>query len=206
MPFLSIIFLSIIFFATSILSVVTGSTSLITVPVMLQFGLETQLALATNMFALTLMSLGGTLPYLGKNKLDRTRLPILIGLPLAGSILGAFLVLVIPSQSVPQIISVAMIGMTLFSVAKPNLGLVEASFPNSKNAEIAGYIATFLLGIYGGFFSGGYITLLTAVYVWLFRLPFVEAIATTKLINVFSSLVATVIFAAQGIVNYSPTK
>jgi uncharacterized membrane protein YfcA len=58
------------------------------------------------------------------------------------------------------------------------------------------------LGIYGGFFSGGYVTLLTAVYVWLFRLTFVEAIATTKLINVFSSLVATIIFAAQGIINY----
>jgi hypothetical protein len=63
-------------------------------------------------------------------------------------------------------------------------------------------MATFMLGIYGGFFSGGYVTLLTASYVTLFRMTFVEAIATTKLINVFSSLVATIVFIVRGLVDY----
>jgi hypothetical protein len=63
-------------------------------------------------------------------------------------------------------------------------------------------VATFGLGIYGGFFSGGYVTLLTAAYVALFRMTFVEAIATTKLVNIFSSLVATGVFTAAGIVDY----
>jgi hypothetical protein len=44
-----------IFFLTSAISVVTGSTSLITVPAMLQFHIEPRTALATNMFALTFM-------------------------------------------------------------------------------------------------------------------------------------------------------
>lgn len=61
---------------------------------------------------------------------------------------------------------------------------------------------TFLLGIYGGFFSGGYVTILTAVYVTVFRFTFVEAIATTKLMNVFSSAVATGVFMWHGLVNY----
>jgi uncharacterized protein len=202
MSLLSLAILVVVFFCTSILSVVTGSTSLITVPAMLQLGVEPRSALATNMFALTLMSVGATLPYLGKGKLDRARLPLLVGLTLIGSVLGALLVMVIPVQAVPQIISVAMIAVTLFSVAKPNLGLMENGGIPSRTAELAGYAATLLLGIYGGFFSGGYVTMLTAVYVLLFRLSFVEAIATTKLINIFSSLVATIIFAMQGIVNY----
>ncbi len=46
-------------------------------------------------------------------------------------------------------------------------------------------------------------TLLTAAYVMLFRMPFVEAIATTKVINVFSSFVATLVFIKQGIVDYN---
>jgi len=61
---------------------------------------------------------------------------------------------------------------------------------------------TFLLGIYGGFFSGGYVTILTAVYVAVFRFTFVEAIATTKLMNVFSSAVATGVFMWHGLVSY----
>lgn len=69
-------------------------------------------------------------------------------------------------------------------------------------AEIAGYFLTFILGIYGGFFSGGYITLLTAAYVMFFRMTFLQAIAITKLINVFSSLIATLIFMNQGIIDY----
>jgi hypothetical protein len=46
------------FVLTSAVSVVTGSTSHITVPALLQFGVEPQAALATNMFALTFMSVG----------------------------------------------------------------------------------------------------------------------------------------------------
>jgi uncharacterized membrane protein YfcA len=66
---------------------------------------------------------------------------------------------------------------------------------------LAGYVLTFLLGIYGEFFSGGYVTILTAVYVAVFRFTFVEAIATTKLMNVFSSAVATGVFMWHGLVN-----
>ncbi|MDQ3397513.1 MAG: sulfite exporter TauE/SafE family protein, partial [Deinococcota bacterium] len=38
-----------IFFVTSVIGVVTGANSLITVPVMLQFGVEPRTAIATNM-------------------------------------------------------------------------------------------------------------------------------------------------------------
>ena len=58
------------------------------------------------------------------------------------------------------------------------------------------------MGIYGGFFSGGYVTILTAVYVALFRMSFLEAIATTKVTNVFSSAVATGVFVRHGLVDY----
>ena len=169
---------------------------------MLQFGVEPRTALATNMLALTLMSIGGTLPFIGKGVIDRRRLPLLIVLTLAGSILGALLVLVVPSKSMPLIISISMIVVTILSIANRNAGVVPAEVIPSRIAEIAGYIFTFLLGIYGGFFSGGYVTLLTAAYVMLFRMTFVQAIATTKLVNIFSSFVATLIFIMQGIVDY----
>jgi uncharacterized protein len=52
------------FFFTAAISVVTGGTSLLTVPVMLSFGFEPHVAVATNMLALIFLSLGGTLPFL----------------------------------------------------------------------------------------------------------------------------------------------
>ncbi|MEH2109330.1 sulfite exporter TauE/SafE family protein [Nostoc sp.] len=191
-----------IFFLTSIISVITGSTSLITVPVMLQLSIEPRIALATNMLALTFMSVGGTLPFIGKKAIDRSRLPIMIAITLLGSIIGALFVLVVPSKSMPLIISILMIVVAVFSITNRKAGIVSKIGNPSPIEEIGGYVATFVLGVYGGFFSGGYVTMLTATYVSLFRMTFVQAIANTKFINIFSSLIATIIFFTQGIVDY----
>jgi len=199
---IQILWLVIIFFLTSAISVVTGSTSLITVPAMLQFHIEPRTALATNMFALTFMSIGGTLPFLHSRDVNRERLPLLVSLTLLGSVVGAFLLLLVPTRSVPVIVSVAVIAVAAFSVVYRKSGMQESVIAPSVGAEIAGYALTFLLGIYVGFFSGGYVTILTAVYVAVFRFTFVEAIATTKLMNVFSSAVATGIFMWHGLVSY----
>lgn len=197
-----LIILILVFFFTSIISVVTGGTSLITVPAMFQFGIEPRAALATNMFALTFMSVGGTLPFLGKRTIDRHRLPFLIALTLLGSILSALLVLIVPQKGMPLIISISMMVVVVFSVANRNAGVIPAEGAPSRAAEIAGYAATFMLGVYGGFFSGGYVTLLTAAYVALFRMTFVKAVSITKIINIFSSLVATFVFISRGLVDY----
>jgi len=197
-----VFWLMVIFFLTSSISVVTGSTSLITVPAMLQFHIEPRTALATNMFALTFMSVGGTLPFLRSPEVKGKRLPLLISLTLLGSVLGAFLLLRVPTRSVPVIVSVAVIAVAAFSLFYRKSGMQESVIAPSSGAETAGYALPFLLGIYGGFFSGGYVTILTAVYVAVFRFTFVEAIATTKLMNVFSSAVATGVFMWHGLVNY----
>jgi uncharacterized protein len=190
--------LALIFFLTSAISVVTGSTSLITVPAMLQFHIEPRAALATNMFALTFMSVGGTLPFLRSPDVNRKRFPLLIILTLLGSVIGAFLLLRVPIRSVPMIVSVAVIAVAAFSVMYRKSGILETTIPPSNGAELAGYVLTFLLGIYGGFFSGGYVTVLTAVYVAIFRFTLVEEIATTKLMNVFSSAVAAGVLCGTG--------
>jgi uncharacterized membrane protein YfcA len=61
-----LIILIAVFFFTSVLSVITGSTSLITVPVMIGLGIEAHTAIATNMLALTFMSVGGSVPFLSR--------------------------------------------------------------------------------------------------------------------------------------------
>jgi uncharacterized membrane protein YfcA len=102
----------------------------------------------------------------------------------------------------PLIISISMIGVALFSLMRRNAGVIPPSSAPTRGAELSAYVLTFALGIYGGFFSGGYVTMLTAAYVALFRMTFVEAVSTTKIINVFSSLVASLVFMARGLVDY----
>lgn len=192
----------LIFFVTSIISVVTGSTSLITVPVLLQYGVSPATALATNMFALVWMSLGGTIPFLRTTTLPRERLPLLTGLTLVGSIFGALLVPVIPPRAIPLVISMAVLSMGLFALIYGKAEAVAVQAAPSSRMQASGYVLTFLLAIYGGFFSGGYVTLLTAVCVATFGFTFVQAVAVTKWLNVVSSLAASCIFMGQGLVDY----
>lgn len=168
---------------------------------MIALGIEAHVAVATNMVALTFMSLGGSLPFVGKGVLSRSRLRLSIVLTIIGSGLGAFLLLRIPLMALQITIAMAMIGVAIFSLLNKNLGHGSPDAPPSHAAAIAGYATTFLLAIYGGFFSGGYVTMLTAAFVLLFGMTFLQAVATTKVINVFSSGVATLVFVWRGVVD-----
>jgi hypothetical protein len=197
----ALITLVLLFFITSAVGVVTGSNSLITVPVMFQFGIEPRVAVATNMFGLTFMSIGATIPFLRQGAIDKKRVSPLIFLTIVGSAIGASLVGFISDKTMPIIVSISMIAVTVFTLIKRDAGVAKVE-NISSNSLIITYVLTFLLGIYGGLYSGGYVTVLTATFVAFFGMTFGESVASTKLINVFSSLIATIIFMWQGLVDY----
>ncbi|GMA17803.1 sulfite exporter TauE/SafE family protein (plasmid) [Deinococcus metallilatus] len=198
---LDLLALSLIFFLTSVISVVTGATSLITVPALLAFGVPTTTALGTNMLALTALSVGATLPFLRGDALDRPRLPALVVLTLVGSVVGALLVFAVPADVLPLIIACALLAVA--GVVLRPTPVPPSTVPTpSRTGRLLGYTLTLLLAVYGGFFSGGYVTLLTAAWVATFRMPFLRAVATTKVVNVASSLVASLIFAWRGVIDW----
>jgi uncharacterized membrane protein YfcA len=66
---------------------------------MIALGIEAHVAVATNMLALTFMSVGGSLPFMGKGVLGRSRLLSSIVLTIIGSGLGALLLLTVPLKA-----------------------------------------------------------------------------------------------------------
>lgn len=190
-----------LFFVTSVVGVVTGSNSLITVPAMFQFGIEPKVAVATNMFGLTFMAIGATIPFVRQRKIEFARTTPLVILTVISSGLGAALVGFITDQSIKLIVSAAMIAVAIFTFIKRDKGVTRETAV-SAGAVATTYIATFLLGIYGGLYSGGYVTVLTAALVAFYGMTFSEAVASTKFINIFSSAVATAVFAWQNLIDY----
>ena len=200
MTHLDFVMLSLIFFVTSIVSVVTGATWLITVPVLLAFGMPTVTAIGTNMLALAALSLGATLSFRHGDVINRERLPPLLTLTIIGSIIGAMLVFAVPEHVLLLTIAGAMLAVALVVLRPARVLLAAADPPWTDRPPFAalGYGLTLLLGIYGGFFSGGYVTLLTAVFVICFRTSFLRAVATTETINLASSFAATLILLGEG--------
>lgn len=201
MSLTSLFILILLFFLTSVVGVVTGSNSLVTVPVMFQFGIDEKVAVATNMFGLTFMAIGGTIPFVRKRMIDYRKVSPLIVLTLAGSAIGAALVGMITNQSLKLIVSVAMIVVAVFTLWRRETGSSEAVPAETPNKGIV-YVLAFVLAIYGGLYSGGYVTILTAMLVAFFAMPFGEAVGSTKLINIFSSSIATAVFMWQRLVDY----
>ncbi len=212
MTWSALIILIILFLVTSAIGVVTGSNSLITVPVMFQFGIDEKEAIATNMFGLAFMSIGATIPFVRAGKIDVPKLAPLITLTLIGSAIGALLVGLIEGNSLKVIVTAAMFAMVAFSLyprkrpsdpiasGSNDVGYTGHRVPTGQYG--LGVAATFLLAVYGGLYSGGYVTVLTVVLVSLLGMTYSGAVAATKLINVFSSTIATAIFMWQGLVNY----
>ena len=195
--------LAILFFLTSVVGVVTGSNSLVTVPVMFQFGIDEKIAVATNMFGLTFMAVGGTIPFVRQGSIDFRKLLPLVLLTLIGSALGALLVGMISNEAIKIVVSVGMIAVAIFILVRRNAPEASApSLPGGAAFSSIVYLLTFLLAIYGGLYSGGYVTLLTAAFVAFSGMTYTQSIAATKLINVFSSGIATVIFMWQRLVDY----
>lgn len=199
-----LIVMIVLFFATSVVGVVTGSNSLVTVPVMFQFGIDEKVAVATNMFGLTFMAVGGTIPFIRQGTINVRRLTPLIVLTIAGSAIGALLVGLITNGAIKLIVTIAMIVMVIFTLVRGSgrNSPAEIALEPSRSISPLVYLLTFLLAIYGGLYSGGYVTVLTAVLVAFAAMSFGESVAATKLINVFSSGIATLIFMWQGLVDY----
>lgn len=118
-----------------------------------------------------------------------------------GSALGVLLLLTVPVRALQIIIAIAMIAVAIFSLFNKNLGVEDREAGVSPGAVLLGYVLTFTLAVYGGFFSGGYVTLLTAAFAVFFGMTFLKAVAMTKPINVFSSAVATHIFYWRSVVD-----
>lgn len=203
MDILNLIVVLVIIFITSIFGVVVGGNSFINIPaIILLLDLPAKVAIASNMFGLIFLSLSGGMRFQAAKKVNLKLLTLLASITLISSFLGAHLVVRVPEQLLRRTISIFMLSFVALVIARRNQRLGEETKPVTRMHSAVGYILTFVLGIYGGFFSGGYVTMLTLTYVTLFGMTFMEAAGITKFINVISSLIAALVFMQKRLVEY----
>lgn len=204
MDIIAILIASFISLIISIFSVSVGGTSLITIPVLISLGMSAKTAVATNMFALIFLSLSGAAGLKKVSKITQYKLfAFLSVLTVGGSLLGANIILTIDQDVLRKVISAMICTMACLFLFKKNLGIQEMKEQISNKRLVTGSLLIFILGIYGGFFSGGYVTLLSFVLLWVFNLNFLQVAFATKLFNIFSSAAAFIFFYFHGLVDFS---
>jgi uncharacterized membrane protein YfcA len=191
--------LSAIVLVTSIIGVVTGGNSLVNVPAMIWCGMSPRTAVATNMFAVLFMTLAATLRFARERQVVTRLSLILSGIVLVTSAIGAQLTVVLPERVVKATIAVSMVLMLAFMLLKPRFGQAEVTTTPLKRA--LGFVASTILGVYGGLYSGGFTTLLTFVTVSAFGVALMDAVVLTTQVNLVSNIAASAVFLHGGVID-----
>jgi len=192
-----IVLLTLMMLVTGALGAITGGNSLINVPLMITVGMSPRQAVATNMFAVTFMTISATARFARAGML-RGRLLVPLGLiTLVTSAVGAQIAVKLPESVVKLVVGVSMAALVLFIALHRK---AEPPQPTPRR-RMLGFIGTTVLGFYGGFFSGGYTTLMTVLCTVCFSLTMMESVAVTKPINLVSCVAASVVFFAGGIID-----
>jgi uncharacterized protein len=182
---------------TGAVGAITGGNSLINVPIMITVGMSPRQAVATNMFAVIFMTISATVRFARSGTLRRELLVPLGVITLLTSAVGALIAVKLPEATVKIVVGISMAALVLFIAVNRK----RAPVPPTPARRLAGYAGTTLLGIYGGFFSGGYTTLMTVLCTVCFGLTMMESVAITKPINLISCVAASVIFFYGGLID-----
>ncbi len=143
-----------------------GGAGLIQLPLLIFLGLPFAIALATHKIASVALGVGATIRYLRESQLERRfALYILItGVP--GVIIGANIILQVPSRLAEIALGLLTISLGLYSWFKSQLGQQYNPLHRNPNGYIIGGIVIFSIGILNGSLTSG-----TGLFVtiWLIR-------------------------------------
>jgi uncharacterized membrane protein YfcA len=162
-------------FAAGAINAVVGSGTLVTFPVLVALGYPPVTATMSNAVGLVLGGVSGTWGYRRELRGQRSRLAWQAAAALVGALIGAFLLLHLPENAFETVVPYLIVGALVLVILQPRLqrelarrrtangaavdgggadgGGAGAGVEPSRRVLVVLVFATFLIGIYGGYFT-----------------------------------------------------
>ncbi|NOT16615.1 MAG: sulfite exporter TauE/SafE family protein [Sulfuriferula sp.] len=156
-----------------------GGAGLIQFPMLIFMGLPFAVALATHKVATVALGLGASLRHFKNNQLELRFSAIVLIAGVPGVILGASVILAIPPLFALKSLGVLTLGLGLYSVFKPRLGMTYAPRNQSGVALAVGMLGLFVIGFLNGSITSGTGLFLTIWLIRYFGLDYQRAVAYT---------------------------
>jgi hypothetical protein len=179
---------------------VAGGGGLLTVPALLAAGLPPHLALATNKGQSTFGSFAAMVRFGRAGLLDGRRALVTFPAGLAGSLLGAAAVLLVPPATLRPLVLALLGGAAVFAVLRRPAGAADGRAQPRRGAHALAAAIALVVGAYDGFFGPGTGTFLIVAFAALLGDGLARASATAKVVNFASNLAALLLFAWRGVV------
>lgn len=177
-----------------------GGGALLSFPLLILAGLPTHSAIATQRFAAVILELASAAKFYKEKQLD-LKLGLILGLFAAiGSYIGAQINLVVSEETLNLMVSFLFVAAFLIIFNKDKLKIKERKLTHKNFVILA--LSTFLLAIYGGFFGAGFGFFIIILLV-VSGFSFIKGAAVGRVVGFFMSLSSAIVFAHNGIINFS---
>ena len=189
--------------AGGFVNAIAGGGSLIVFPVMVAAGLGTVPANVTNSVALWPGYLGNVASLrdqiVAQWREERRRILLMCALAVAGTVVGALLLLVTPDAAFDAVVPVLVVAATLLLGFGPR---IKAKLGHGVTRDGALGAAVAVAGVYGGYFGGGLGVILLAVLGLTYAGDLREQNALKALLQIVVSTAALLVFVIGGPIDW----
>ncbi len=195
--------LFIISIFTGMYGTLIGGGALIMVPLLMFFGLSPQTAIGTSKFRSIVATSVGTYNFAKHKLIDYKVGLMMVASLVSGTAIGSSVVISLNEELVKKSIAVFTLIILVFIIFRKDVGMVEKKVEITAKSWIIASIIIFFIGIYAGFFGGGYGAIMSYVLLFIFGKTFLQSAGTRKIPGIASDIVAFAIFAINGFFHFT---
>ena len=187
-------------FLAGLVDSIAGGGGLISLPAYLLCGVPAHHALATNKMGSFIGTTVSTGRFIKKGYVNWKLAIPSIGLAIVGSMVCAWLVLLVDERVVRYMLLCCLPVIAFFVLRRRNIEAPEAvrmAMPARRRMVIV-LISSFIIGMYDGFYGPGTGTFLLLVYTQLAKVDVRTSSGNVKLVNLSSNFGSLIIFLWQG--------
>ncbi len=193
------IFIFLTFLLAAILSSMSGAgTSIITLPVLISFGVSLPTAIAINQITGAFWVLPASYNYLKNRKKDWYFMVFFTLIGFLGVYLGVATNINIEQRYLEIVIGLIIIGLVVYTYLNKGLGLKETDKSRTTLQKLAAYPFALALGFYESFFGSGNGILFTITTFHTRGFDFIDALGHYYFIVFFWVLFSSFLYAKSG--------
>lgn len=180
-----------------------GGAGLVQLPALIFLGLPFGIALATHKIASVALGVGATFRHLKEESLERKFALFILITGVPGVIVGANIILQIPSRVAEIALGLLTLGLGLYSLVKGELGQNHIPLHRDRLGYFIGGIGLFFIGILNGSLTSGTGLFVTLWLVRWFGLDYRRAVSYTLiLVGMFWNGVGAVTLGMLGDIHW----
>jgi uncharacterized membrane protein YfcA len=189
-------------FLVGFINTIAGGGSLITLPVLIFFGLPPSVANGTNRVAIVIQTAMATAGFKSKG-VSTFPFNVYLGISaLFGAIIGAKIAVDIKGETFNKILAIIMIVVVMLIVFKPKIKSEELQERLTGKYLWIGCVAFFFFGIYGGFINAGLGFIMILFLHFVHHMNLVRVNATKVVVVLIYTLSALAVFVLNDKVNW----